>query len=646
MRKSKSLKEIVIQICRLRGNLIIFINLNFFKLFYFKYNIFRPRNHRHSQTWDRFEIVYYRNHRQNFAKCLQCSSIVSYKKTTGTASLIRHKCKNQSQQVKMDSTKADNIKMESLASLLVISNPPPLTPAPAFSPQPQSSSSPSVSVSSTSTSNKTSQAQPTSLIRSSYTRPDNQAYNNVERFLINAQIQWLSQSLISTEILGDSTYLSFLQNLINFGADYGKQKVTNFINRNAICHEMIPQKCKIVQSELMSALKDTEFSISYCTWSNVKDEKYVTVFVYYFNNNFEYKNAILGTRKCIESETFEIVKEITKMYQSSSENLKCVTDEDDVEEFDTYPCMISQISKMILTALNASDDNKNFFKIIFQKAHEVLKIHPKRNFEESSDDEKLKMFYELYEISKESEPPANSVIKKFINLLGILFSAISSLTEVNEDGTHCVTANRIYLWCKKFLKFYSEFSSEDKLMNNIAATLLKLIKENFTDSIYELYQIAVFLNPNFKSLKFLTLIERNVLLDIVKKNLQKLMSEDQEQAQPVAKKLKISKNQTHHNETFLEFMDITMESLDDQVNSEIQCYMGFKLENPVDILEFWRTTDCFPYLKKLARNYLNLPSCTFHGNCCFLSAGNEFYQKCRHLPADDIENLTFLHQNL
>lgn len=543
--------------------------------------------------------------------------------------------------------KAENaVKMESLASLLVLSHqPPPLTPAPSFSPPPQSSSSPSVSVSSTSTSNKTSQVQPTSLIRS-YNRPDHQAFNNMEKYLINAQVEWLCQSLISTEILSDSTYLSFLQSLINFGADYGKQRVTNFINRNSICHEMIPQKCKIVQNDLMSALRDTEFSISYCTWSNVKDEKYVTVFVYYFSNNFEYKNAVLGTRKCIESDTIEIVKEITKMYQSSNENLKCVTEED-VEDFETYPCMISRISKMILMVLNASDDNKNFFKMIFQKAQEVLKVYPSKSFDENSDEEKLKIFYELYEFTKESEPPANSAIKKFSNIFGILFSAISSLTEINEDGSRCVTANRIFLWCKKFLKFYSEFSSDDKLLNNIAAQLLKLIKENFTDSIYELYQIAVFLNPNFKSLKFLTLIERNVLLDIVKKNLQKLMSEDSETvSQPVSKKLKTTKNQAHLNDTFLEFMDITMESLDDQVNSEIQCYMGFKLENPVDIQEFWRTNDCFPYLKKLARNNLNLPSCTFHGNCCFLSAGNEFYQKCRHLPADDIENLTFLHQNL
>lgn len=334
------------------------------------------------------------------------------------------------------------------------------------------------------------------------------------------------------------------------------------------------------------------------------------------------------------------------MYRISTDNLKCVSEEKN-HDFETYPCMISRISKVIINTINASEENKNFLKKIYTKAHELMKISQKHTFEESSDDEKLKIFYELYEISKESDFLNHSIVKKFQNLFGTLFSAISSFVETNEDGNRYVTANRIYLWCKKFLKYYSDFSSDDKISNSIGAFLLKLIKENFTNNIQDLYQIAVFLNPNFKSLKFLSTVERNNLLDIVRKNLQNLMNEDSEVMKPpAAKKQKIMKTQSHLNDTFLEFMDITMESLDDQVNSEIQCYMGFKLETPIDIVEFWRTNDCFPYLKKLARNFLNLPSCTFHGNCCFLSAGNEFFQKCRHLPADDIENLTFLHQNL
>lgn len=37
----------------------------------------RPLNSRHSNTWDRFQIVYYRSIRQNFAKCVLCAGIVS-----------------------------------------------------------------------------------------------------------------------------------------------------------------------------------------------------------------------------------------------------------------------------------------------------------------------------------------------------------------------------------------------------------------------------------------------------------------------------------------------------------------------------------------------------------------------------------------
>lgn len=229
---------------------------------------------------------------------------MSYKKTTGTASLIRHKCKNA-------------VKTEALSAIPQPMQPPPLTPAPSFSPQHQnqpqsssSSSSPAVSVSSTSTTNK-SQSQLASLIR--VTARSEAANHTAERNLAFAQIQWLSQSLISTEILSDSLYLSFLQSLINFGSEYGKQKVTNFINRNAICNEIIPNKCKNLQVELMSTLCDTEFSISYSTWLSVKEEKYVTVFVYYFTRDFEYKNAILGTRKCDDEDVVEIVKEITKV---------------------------------------------------------------------------------------------------------------------------------------------------------------------------------------------------------------------------------------------------------------------------------------------------------------------------------------------
>ena len=445
---------------------------------------------------------------------------------------------------------------------------------------------------------------------------------------------------MSTEIFSDSTYLNFLQNLVNFGADFGKQKISNIINRNVIIAQMIPRKCESVQLELMNALKDTEFSISFSKWCNTRDEHYVTVFGYFFSSDFEYRTHILGTRRCYENENvMSVVREISDGYKTVKDaKLKCVSDVTE-DDFEIFPCIVSQISKVITTAINCSHESRHLFKKLSTFAHEVIGISMKNSFEAASNDQKVKVLFELYQHFKSNEDlQRDGMIEKFMQLLGPLFSAITSLTESADDGTRCVTANKVYLWFTKLLKLYGTKQVNDE----IAATICKTVE---AIKIHEIYQVAVFLDPNFKNLKFLDSSERSILLDIVKKNLQKMMGDDDSSELP-EKKQKINQSKSPVNDTFIEFMDITMESVDDQVNSEIQCYMGHKLDNQVDTVEYWRENECFPYLKKLALNFLNLPSCTFHSNCCFLSSGNEFYQKCQNLPADDIETLTFLHQNL
>lgn len=547
---------------------------------------------------------------------------MSYKKTTGTASLIRHKCKvaKNHQPVKVES------KSESLINLLTQSKTPPtLTPAPVF----DVPSSSSTAVSSTAIIKQQSPVKPS--------RSENVSMLELAgRNLANAQIDWLSQSLMSTDILSDFSYLNFLQNLVNFGAEFGKQKISNILNRNVISQQLIPKRCNDMQAELMTALKEIEFSISFRKWSNLRDEQYVTVFGYYFTPSFVYRNHILGTRRCDDDEdVISVVKEISDFYKTAKDvKLKCVRD--GVENhFESFPCIIGQISKIIVTALRATADSEKFFKKLFHVAHETFNVPIKSSFQDASDEQKIKVLFELHQVVRDQDQ-ADATNSKFLELLGPLFAAITSLSETSDNGERRVTANKVYLWFKKLLKLYSSKKRDDES----AAAILKAIE---AIKIHEIYQVAVFLDPNFKNLKFLEAPERNELLDIVKKNLQRMMGEDDSMQPPSKKQRHDSQLKSHMNEAFLEFMDITMESIDDQVNSEIQCYMGFKLESPVDIVDFWRETDCFPYLKKLARNFLNLPSCTFHSNCCFLAAGNELYQKCQNLTAEDIETLTFLH---
>lgn len=579
---------------------------------------FRPRNHRHSSTWDRFEIVFYRSIRQNFAKCLSCNSIVSYKKTTGTASLIRHKCKgsrdhqqSQQQQQQQHSIKPESVDKQLINLLTQPKQIPVLTPAPVVTFDAPSSSSGAVS----STANVANVKQ---QIYMKISENNTSLLEVARRNIALSQIKWISQSLIATDILSDATYTTFLQKLVDFGAEFGKQNVSNIVNRNLIGLQMIPKKCENLQLELMHILKETEFTISYHEWNTLRDERYVTVFGYFFTNEFAYKTQILGTRKCEDEEdVISVVKEISECYKTTKDTkLKCIADtvEDD---FESFPCIVGQVTNVILSAFQTNGDSMKLFATIYRRAHEILSLPYGKSFENASNTHRLKILYEFHQhLRMNDDSFTDQTIEKFRKLFGALFSAVSSLTETSDDGAPCVTANKVYLWFKKLVKQYNAMKGDD----DVAAVILKKIEEI---KLHEIYQIAVFLDPNFKNLKFLDAADRNILLDIVKRNLRRMMS-DEDAMEPTTKKMKMDNNQlskSYVNDTFLEFMDITMENIDDQVNSEIQCYMGFKLENPVDIVDFWRETDCFPYLKRLAVNYLNLPSCTFHSNCCFLSTG-------------------------
>lgn len=180
---------------------------------------------------------------------------------------------------------------------------------------------------------------------------------------------------------------------------------------------------------------------------------------------------------------------------------------------------------------------------------------------------------------------------------------------------------------------------------------MELIKQQYLKHIKDFYGVAVFLDPNFKSLKFLNFNERGVLLDLVKAALKKLTVNINP---PNPKKIKL--------DTFLEFMvnlktdinfcflkkiyllqDISMGDEEDHINSEIQRYLGLNLESTVHVMDFWNTSDDLPNLKKLARNIMHVPACSFFSGCCFLSVRED--EKC-NLRAEEIESYTFLNHNV
>lgn len=573
----------------------------------------RPTNSRHSDTWHRFEIVYYKQHRQNFAKCMECNSFVSYKKTTGTASLIRHKCRKSAMEVVPDS----------LVDLLRVKITRTSTPT-------------SITITNVSTS-----SQSTSVPAAERKMQQKFISETIFSILIEKQIKFMSKGLYSTEILTDPNFLALAQNLLEIGAHYGNQNVENLLNKKTICEDVIPRLVNLTQQHLRESLKQVDFTVSYKTWEDCERNEYLTIFCYFLDEDFTYKNVVLATKIVGSDESISsVVQSVCRDdYGFSGKKLKCISNIpiDCDENFQTFRCMVSCFSEIISDSFVG---HEFYFKSVYDAILE--RVGGGKAFETSSINEKLKIFFKFSQIVKENPEKSDKLLDCFNKYFGTIFSAISSVQNCQK-----ITISEIFLWFRRFLNIYSG-NSFSEIPESLRKEVEIAVKRK-QDVLKDFHRIAVFLDPNFKNLKFLDQNERSKLLDTIKQQLQEVIGESQA---PSSKKIKLDRKSECEsgsyaaNETFLEFMDISMENDEDLATAEIQRYMGFKLENPTNLTEFWRTTDNFPHLKTLARNLLNVPSCSFHNDCCFLSCESPIYSRSRNLMPEEIENLTFLHQNL
>jgi hypothetical protein len=562
----------------------------------------RPTNSRHSDTWHRFEIVYYRGIRQNFAKCMECNSFVSYKKTTGTASLIRHKCRNQ---------KAMEVVPDSLVDLL----------------------RQKVTRTATPTSITITSSQPT--MTQATERKSQQKFLSETIFstLIEKQIKFMSKGLYSTNILDDPNFLALAQNLLEIGAHYGNQNVDYLLNKKTVCEDVIPRLVDATQHRLRETLKNLDFTISFKQWEDSEGNQHLTIFAYFLDEDFAYKNVVLATKLVMDEPLSSLVLQVCKdEYSFSGRKLKCISNIPNCDDnFETFFCMVSVFSGIICDCFQSYG---GYFKVIYDAV--VERIGGGKLFENASPDEIMRAFYRFSQVLKESPEKSEKSLDSFYRYFGTIFSAISSI-----QNSQKITISEIFLWFRRFLNIYSENSNGyPEIPESLRKEVVEAVKTK-QSLLKDFHRIAVFLDPNFKNLKFLEQDERAKLLDTIKQQLKEVIGES---PAPSNKRIKLDSEST--NETFLEFMDISMENDEDLATAEIQRYMGFKLENPTNLTEFWRTTDNFPHLKILARNLLNVPSCSFHNSCCFLSCDSPIYTRSRNLQPDEIESLTFLHQNL
>ncbi|XP_055586610.1 uncharacterized protein LOC129739210 [Uranotaenia lowii] len=534
------------------------------------------KHHNNNSTWARYLPMYYKGVKQNYVRCLECGWLVLHKASTGTGSLLRHKCKIKlpsGVEVKIEQQPASTRNLPTKASAVV-----------------GPTSSHAVKFQST--------AMP----------------QNVIDDLIRQQTCFLYKELSSVDLFESSSFRTFAQMLVNIGVYYGQQDIGFLADRNKLVERVIPSIYQQARGQLNQVLADCDLSFSYNLFRSEPEQKtYGTINSYTVAEDYYFRKINVKTVPVDDEDTFiqklpAIVAEMLEREHLGQMKIVAGTKLESfrTENFEVIPCVV--------TALWG----------IMKKIMEMFKydseLYVERIYLQEDDDD------------DEEEDAMRKILAPFKE-------PIKSLVSENT-----ATISEVVLWKKKLERHFRVEEEDDENMKTIKEAFQHQIKQSL--KLHDYHRIAVFLDPKFKGLRFMTEEDRSDTIATVKAQLHR----DQEGIEQLKKLYSTGKkkNTEIQKETkFYEFMDASLEvETNDVVDDEVRQYMDVKLEAPVDILTYWRNENAFPLLKKLCQRVLNIPAACDDMKLRFGRAEQrDFLKKRAVLREEELDMLLYLNQN-
>ncbi|XP_055625949.1 uncharacterized protein LOC129768367 [Toxorhynchites rutilus septentrionalis] len=536
------------------------------------------KHHNNNSTWARYMPMYYKGVKQNYVRCLECGWLVLHKASTGTGSLLRHKCK---------------IKLPSGVELKIEQQPP---------------------------SNRNLPVKTAVVVGPTHTHAvkfqTTVMPQNVIDDLVRQQACFLYKDLSSVDLFDSSSFRTFAQMLINTGVYYGQQDIGFLADKAKLMNRIIPTIYQQARNQLNQALQDCDLSYSFDIFRNESEPKtYATINSYTIAEDYYFRKINVKTVPVDDMDSFidkfpSLVAGMLEKEQTEPIKLVFGSKLDAVrsDRFELVPCVVSTlwgIMKKIMAMFE------------FDSEQYVDKIYAPENGDDGDDEEESAMEKIL--------APFKEPIKSLVS-----------------EST--VTISEVVLWKKKLERHFRVEDRDDEYMKTIKEAFQIEIKQSL--KLHDYHKIAVFLDPKFKGLRFLTEEERAETLAIVKAQLQR----DQDGIEQLKKLYSSGKknNIEIRKETkFYEFMDASLEvESADVVDDEIRQYVDVKLESPVDILAYWRAENAFPLLKKLCQRILNIPAACDDMKLRFGRAEKrDFLRKRAVLREEEIDMMLYLNQN-
>lgn len=538
-----------------------------------------------SDVWDRFFKIRNRNTKEHveFAQCIECKSLLSFKEQSGTTHLSRHNCRKAKTDENRKYRRLPKDKIEATRDLMTK----------------------------------------------------------------NTMKLCARDFVLCDVICDSTNFLEWAQSLVLLGYKYGNIDLQDvFPNRTRIHREINKfkdEKARNVYENFREALQNEWCSATLELRTYGNDKKVVIMSIQYFKKELKelekkvFFSIVLDQGDTPDDFRVKFLKQFNIFGgdERDLQKLKIVTSSDELFSkalglpFNRRNCVGDTITKVLNEGFEGNNDDNN---ILSQSRNVVNFINSSEKYNIRLNEENgswkttvdmIRSVCENYDdvikiLEKENHKnPIEFNKRKAEEMLLFLEPFIEALDDLSS--TSYPTANKILLWWKFLCDHTNNGGNRSIELKQIISKIKRSLEANFIPNMFDM--INCFLDPRYKSLKMLSEIERKNVIAEVQKILKELEDEvevgDAMDEVPGTKRnrfasfetTKTSKEKPKKKNRFENYESNNADLEDDEVNIYLKL-PPLKLDHEFDLIEkFWKSKKkTLPKLFKLALTRLHVPA--------------------------------------
>lgn len=460
--------------------------------------------------------------------------------------------------------------------------------------------------------------------------------------IMKEQLAFSFTEMFPVDGFNDIGFKAMTKYLLNVGATCGNVDIKGVLCEQKKLEEERKFMVRLIKNSLKKVVAEEKLVFSCDLWKHpFHSKRCITLSCHYIDNEFAIQRNVLGTRIFDESEfdgskLLDYVTDILGEYTTTPSKIlsraTIVTSktEDFVRSFTNHGrlnCTCTILNDVVNHSLSlpcfqtASVCKCIKIRLERQPPNETYKVAVANL--QLDDWFSIWRLFEAYQQYLETTLQSKNIIPDYEILYKFLVEAqkASKLLSSNSEAT----ISTVYLIKKRLIDVMRGYNTGSFRWPEQKDKLTSYAENTF--EITDVHRITLFLDPRYKSLKFLTREEKGSLHAIIRGIIGEMYFPDQ--------------NLMSHLNLGSHVLRVDLMGM-----AEVDNYLNLANISPeTNVLEFWKLRTDFPKLRALAKELLCIPAVSAPWECYFNKEKYNLSRRRLHLDVDEIDTTLLLNGN-